>query len=67
MSIRVKVPGKLIILGEYAVLEGADALVASVNRFVTVKIIASRRMDNNYPRAEIQAVASVMHLRVFPC
>ncbi len=38
MSIRVKVPGKLVLLGEYAVLEGADALVASVDRFVIADI-----------------------------
>ena len=38
MSIRINVPGKLIILGEYAVLEGADALVSSVNRYVNVEI-----------------------------
>lgn len=41
MNIRVKVPGKLIILGEYAVLEGADALVASINRYVTVEITSA--------------------------
>jgi len=41
LNIRVKVPGKLIILGEYAVLEGADALVASVNRYVNVEISSS--------------------------
>jgi len=38
LSIRINVPGKLIILGEYAVLEGADALVSSVNRYVIVEI-----------------------------
>lgn len=33
MNISTKTPGKLIILGEYAVLEGAPSLVASTNRF----------------------------------
>jgi phosphomevalonate kinase len=42
LSIRVKVPGKLILLGEYAVLEGANALVASVDRFVHATISASK-------------------------
>lgn len=35
---QVRVPGKLILLGEYAVLEGADALVMAVDRYVFVKI-----------------------------
>ena len=38
MKIQVQAPGKLILLGEYAVLEGADALVMSVNRFARVTI-----------------------------
>jgi len=33
LDISTKTPGKLIILGEYAVLEGAPSLVASTNRF----------------------------------
>ena len=41
MSIRVKVPGKLILLGEYAVLDGADALVASIDRYVIAEISPS--------------------------
>jgi phosphomevalonate kinase len=45
LIIKVKVPGKLILLGEYAVLEGADALVASIDRFVTANISASEN-DN---------------------
>ncbi|OGU61556.1 MAG: hypothetical protein A2X64_02415 [Ignavibacteria bacterium GWF2_33_9] len=33
MNFLTKTPGKLIILGEYSVLEGAPSLVASTNRF----------------------------------
>ncbi len=33
MKFATKTPGKLIILGEYSVLEGAPSLVASTNRF----------------------------------
>jgi len=47
LTIKVKVPGKLIILGEYAVLEGVDALVASIDRFVTASISTS---ENDYYR-----------------
>jgi len=38
MMLRVRVPGKLILLGEYAVLEGADALVIAVDRYALVRI-----------------------------
>jgi len=38
MMLRVRVPGKLILLGEYAVLEGADALVIAVDRYAIVRI-----------------------------
>ena len=38
MRIQAQAPGKLILLGEYAVLEGADALVMSVNQFARVVI-----------------------------
>ncbi len=38
MTITASAPGKLMLLGEYAVLEGATALVAAVNRRATVRI-----------------------------
>ena len=38
MKVVTKVPGKLVLLGEYAVLEGASALVATVNRFAQVTL-----------------------------
>lgn len=34
----VRAPGKMILLGEYAVLEGAPALVSAVDRFAEVKL-----------------------------
>ncbi len=37
-KITAKAPGKLILLGEYAVLEGAPSLVAAINRYCTVSI-----------------------------
>lgn len=44
MKISATAPGKLILLGEYAVLEGAPALVIAVNRFaeVTLQTISSK-------------------------
>jgi len=41
LKILTKAPGKLILLGEYAVLEGAPALVAAVNRLAQVIITPS--------------------------
>ena len=34
---KVRVPGKLMLLGEYAVLAGSRAMVSSVNRYATVQ------------------------------
>ena len=39
--IKVTAPCKLILIGEYVVLEGAAALVSAVNRFAEVTIEAS--------------------------
>jgi phosphomevalonate kinase len=38
----VKAPGKLILIGEYAVLEGAPALVMAVNRYARVTFTAQQ-------------------------
>jgi phosphomevalonate kinase len=38
MKVRASAPGKLVVLGEYAVLAGAEALVAAVNRRCVVEI-----------------------------
>ena len=39
--VRVQVPGKLMLLGEYAVLEGAPALVAAVDAYAHVEVAAA--------------------------
>ncbi len=39
MGIRAQAPGKLILLGEYAVMEGAPALVAAINRTAEVTLL----------------------------
>jgi len=40
------IPGKLILLGEYAVLEGAPAIVSAVNKFAKIEIKESN--DNHF-------------------
>lgn len=40
MKLTASAPGKLVLLGEYAVLEGAPALVLAVNRRAEVDIVA---------------------------
>ncbi|UCF65710.1 MAG: hypothetical protein JSW33_07715 [bacterium] len=42
MNCQVTTPGKLILIGEYAVLEGAPALVMAVNRYARVSLIPRR-------------------------
>ena len=38
MNLSAKVPGKLVIFGEYAVLTGAPAIVTAVDRWVRIKV-----------------------------
>ena len=46
MIVSTSTPGKLILLGEYAVLEGAQAIVTAVNKFA--KIIITKTDDNSF-------------------
>ena len=45
MNVMASAPAKLVLLGEYAVLEGTTALVAAVNRRVEVELEQSERAD----------------------
>lgn len=45
MSLAASAPGKLVLLGEYAVLDGAPALVAAVDRRASVRLTATGRED----------------------
>jgi len=45
MNVMASAPAKLVLLGEYAVLEGATALVAAVDRRVEVEIEQSERAE----------------------
>jgi len=49
-------PGKLILLGEYAVLEGAPALVAAVNRFAKVEIATASEYSCQSPTLKISKI-----------
>jgi phosphomevalonate kinase len=54
---RVKVPGKLLIAGEYAVLEpNQEAVVMAVNRYVTAYIEPSRRNQLFLPQLGLDHV-----------
>ena len=46
MNYTIIAPGKLILLGEYAVLEGAHTLVAAVDKYAIIHIMPSR--DKHY-------------------
>ena len=48
MIIKSNAPGKLILIGEYVVLEGVEALVASVDRYATVTV---EKSDSNMVNA----------------
>ncbi len=59
MLVEASAPGKLILIGEYVVLEGAPSLVCAVDRFAKVKIFESR--EGNYqvssPSIDIEKIA----------
>ncbi|HHP7233781.1 MAG TPA: mevalonate kinase [Desulfobacterales bacterium] len=58
MPVSATAPGKLILLGEYAVLAGAPALVAAVDRRVRVEIRPNGRESTlTLARADIDGIA----------
>ncbi len=54
MPITATAPGKLILLGEYAVLEGAPAVVAAVDRRARVRMTNARRWKITAPQIGIR-------------
>ncbi|SET99267.1 phosphomevalonate kinase [Salinibacillus kushneri] len=58
MPIYVRVPGKLMIAGEYAVLEpNQNAIVAAVNRYVYAKITSSKNCEFTLPDLGFESVS----------
>jgi ERG8-type phosphomevalonate kinase len=57
-NITTLTPGKLILLGEYAVLEGAPALAAAVNRFARVSLhpLPGKEFRVSAPTIDINAI-----------
>jgi len=55
-------PGKVVLVGEYAVLDGAPAIVAAVDRGVQCEVTAAERLtvetpaDDRFARASLEAV-----------
>ena len=64
MQIVARAPGKLVVLGEYAVLDGAPALVIAVDRYCTANIQLSDDLDCHLeirspePRLVVQSLIS---------
>lgn len=54
----IQAPGKMFWLGEYAVLDGAPAIVAAVNRFVHVQAQSVEPRENS-PAKESDAIAQL--------
>lgn len=62
MTITVSAPGKLMIAGEYAVLDGAEAIVAAVGRRAFASLVArpSEAGGNNTSTLPMEALATRM-------
>ena len=56
MTTTVTAPGKLLLFGEYVVLEGAPALVMAVNRRITVRAIPHSTFTLTAPTLNVEAL-----------
>jgi phosphomevalonate kinase len=61
-ALRVSAPGKMMIAGEYAVLEGAEAVVASVDRRALVTLSAGTQVNAMPP--EVSATRALVEQRL---
>ena len=55
-EIQVSIPGKIVISGEYAVLDGAPAIVSTLNQKVNITIQKSDKNHNIYTTSVLQGV-----------
>ena len=57
-EIQVSIPGKVVISGEYAVLDGARAIVSTLKQKVNITIQKSDKSHNIYTTSVLQGVFS---------
>lgn len=55
MNVSASAPGKVVLLGEYAVLEGAPAISTAVNRRAAVRVRSNARPGINVRAPDLQA------------
>ena len=55
-SIEVSIPGKIVISGEYAVLDGASAIVSTLNRKANITIKNSNKKHNLYATSALENI-----------
>ena len=55
-EIQVSIPGKIVISGEYAVLDGAPAIVSTLNQKVNITIQKSDKNHNIYITSGLDGV-----------
>jgi phosphomevalonate kinase len=69
--VKITVPGKVVLLGEYAVLDGAPAVVAAVDRGVSCRVEAAGALqvetphDDRFVRRALEAVGAPAARYVF--
>ena len=55
-EIQVSIPGKVVISGEYAVLDGAPAIVSTLKQKVNITIQKSDKNHNIYTTSVLQGI-----------
>ena len=60
MRVRVEAPGKIVLVGEYAVLDGAPAVVAAVDRGVVCQAVAAAERSVHTPDGDDRFVSAAL-------